>query len=181
MPFLALNKPAPPRSAMPPRSNATMRLAMPPRSVTPTRPDTTIRPHARPLITSTCLGLMLLLNGCASPEQSQMAAQVITALPHEVKDCIFIDNIDARPRMSLASARFDFKLKAAQLGATHVIEAIAYPERPNKLSWDFGLALSGRAYKCPAGVGPTQDNPEGILAAPEIPQPSMDDYWGYGP
>lgn len=125
--------------------------------------------------------MLLVLNGCASPEQSQMAAQVITALPHEVKGCTFIDNIDARPRMSLASTRFDFKLKAAQLGATHVIETIAYPERTNKLSWDYGIALSGRAYKCPLGIGPTANNPEGELKAPEIPQPSLDDYWGYWP
>lgn len=133
------------------------------------------------LIAGSCLGFMLLLSACTTTEQNQMAAQVINALPHEVKDCIFIDNIDARPRMSLANTRFDFKLKAAELGATHVIEAIAYPERTNKLSWDFGVALSGRAYKCPAGVGPSEDNPKGILTTSEIPQPSMDDYWGYWP
>lgn len=108
-----------------------------------------------------------VLSGCVSPQEEAMANSVITALPQEVQGCTFLGDVDSVSRATIGSARFEVKLQTAKMGGTHVVETYAYPMM---LSWpDFGIAITGRAYRCPAGKGPIVDNPEGKLPAPELP------------
>ena len=106
----------------------------------------------------------LLLSGCVSDFERNIAYKVITALPQEVQNCEFIADVDTTPRATVNNARFDLKLQAAKLGATHVVETHAYAA-PIGLyfSPDIGVALSGRAYICPEGIGPK------IYEGPRIP------------
>lgn len=137
--------------------------------------------HSRALCKSTLGALMLsalLLGGCISPEQmkanEEMANSVITALPTEVQGCTFLGEVDARPRMSIATTRYELKILAAKLGATHVVETLSYPQKLNRLTWDYGVALTGRAYLCPEGLGPKVNNPQGELKMPDhMPQPTL--------
>lgn len=88
-----------------------------------------------------------VLNACTSAEDIALQAKVQTALPVEVVNCNFIADVDTTARITIQSARFDLKLQAAKLGATHLVETHAYAAL---LGFnDIGVALSGRAYKCP--------------------------------
>lgn len=135
--------------------------------------------HRAAALAAGCSCAALLLTSCVSDQDIAAASAIITALPQEVQGCVFVGEVDTMPRVMIYNARFDLKLKAARLGATHVVELFAYPAlmRPG---WDFGVALSGRAYRCPAGLGPVMDNEEAELPAPEIPVPpsvNFDDDW----
>ncbi len=120
------------------------------------------------ILTACCAAL--LLSSCVSQQDIDAASAVITALPQEVQGCVFVADVDATPRMVIHNARFDLKLQAARLGATHVVELFAYPAQMRP-GWDFGVALSGRAYRCPEGLGPLMDNTEAALPSPELPPP----------
>ncbi len=114
-----------------------------------------------------------LLSGCVSDFERNIAYKVITSLPQEVEGCEFIADVDTTPRATVNNARFDLKLQAAKLGATHVVETHAYAA-PIGLyfSPDIGVALSGRAYICPEGIGPK------IYEGPRIPgapRPALSD------
>lgn len=89
----------------------------------------------------------LLLNACASDQEIAMAKKVITALPQEVAGCQFLGNVDTGARATIANARFDLQLQTAALGGTHLVETHAYSALLGFR--DIGVALSGRAYKCP--------------------------------
>lgn len=120
-----------------------------------------------------------LLSGCMSEQDIAAAEGVITALPTEVEGCTFLGNVDTVPRVVITNARFDLKLKAASLGATHVVETFAYPALLTG-GWDYGVALSGRAYLCPQGKGPILPKKEAELPAPDMPTPpsvNFDDDW----
>lgn len=128
------------------------------------------------------LGAMLMvglgLNGCMSPEEAQnnerLASSVVTALPLEVQGCTFLGEVDARPRMTIANSRYELKILAAKLGATHVVETLSYPQKLNRMTWDYGVALTGRAYLCPEGLGPKVSNPQAELKMPEhMPQATL--------
>lgn len=125
-----------------------------------------------------------LLNGCSSAYDEAMAFGVITALPYEVRGCAFLGNVDTPPRMTIENARYDLKLKAAKLGASHLVETYAYGQLLNRLSVDVGVALSGRAYRCPLDVGPVMNNPYGQAHIQYgLPQPTLnldDRYFYYG-
>lgn len=136
---------------------------------------------ARAAAAAAVLGLSsLLLTGCVSDQEIASANSVITALPTEVEGCTFLGNIDTLPRMTITNARFDLRLKAANLGATHVVETFAYPALMGRPGWDYGVAMSGRAYLCPEGKGPILPKAEAKLPSPELPTPpsvNFDDEW----
>lgn len=124
----------------------------------------------------------IVLNGCTSAQDEALANSVITALPNEVRGCVFLGNVDTAPRMTIENARFDLKLKAGMIGATHVTESYAYAQLLNRLSRDVGIALSGRAYRCPHGLGPIISDPQAKARLPySLPQPTLNDddpfYW----
>ena len=126
------------------------------------------------LALGTALSLMLTLSSCTNVQDEQEATRVITALPTEVQGCTFLGDLDTTPRITMSNARFELKRMAAKLGATHVVETLNYPQRVNRMSWDMGVALSGRAYLCPEGLGPKVNNPQGELKMPDfMPQPSL--------
>lgn len=117
-----------------------------------------------------------VLNGCTSAQDEIMAQGVITALPTEVQGCVFLGNVDTAPRITAENARFDLKLKAASLGATHVTESYAFAQLINRLSPDVGVALSGRAYRCPEGLGPIINSEDAKARVPyNLPQPTLND------
>lgn len=107
------------------------------------------------------LAASFALNACTSSEDIALQAKVQTALPIEIVGCEFIDNVDSTARITIQSARFDLKLQAAKLGATHLVETHAYAAM---LGFnDIGVALSGRAYKCPLNHQIKVDNKEQLL------------------
>lgn len=120
----------------------------------------------------------LVLNGCAAytPQEEDMIASVVTALPSEVEGCTFLGDVNNHyGAVNLESARRNLKLKTAQLGGNHLVETnmsvmpgfFLYNDGPF-LHGPSGMApteffLSGRAYNCPAG--------KGVLRAPETIKP----------
>lgn len=127
------------------------------------------------LMVGAVLGSMAV-SGCTSSAKEQQAQSVITALPTEVMGCTFVGNVDAPPRMTIETARFDLKVKASELGATHLVETYSYARQMNSLAPEVGVALSGRAYICPEGLGPKVNNPNGRLKMPDfMPQPTLND------
>lgn len=131
-------------------------------------------PYRLALICAFTVGL--LLSGCASDAASS-AAQVKTVLPEEVSTCRFLGTVDTTPRATIENARFDLQVLAGRMGATHLVETYAYARPINRLSRDMmGIALSGRAYLCPEGVGPTSSNPQAYQALPyDLPHPEVND------
>ncbi len=111
-----------------------------------------------------------LLCSCVSPQEEAAAARVITALPQEVAGCTFLGDIDSYSRATIGAARFEIKLQAAHLGATHMVEMHVFPQLMGP-SFDFGYVLTARAYKCPLGLGPKLANPQAQLPTPELPPP----------
>ncbi len=102
--------------------------------------------------------LSLCLSACISNEELALADNVETALPNEVKNCTFIADVDtntAYPNISIA--RKYLKLKSYELGATHLVQTFAYPVQMG-FYCDFGIALTGRAYKCPVSKNTFNDN-----------------------
>ncbi len=110
---------------------------------------------------------LTVLSGCVSETEISQAHAVITALPAEVEGCVFLDDVDVDPRLLISQARFEEKLKAAKLGATHVVEVHAYPGIINIHT--LGVGLSGRAYRCPLGKGPKVADEQSELALDTTP------------
>ncbi len=124
-----------------------------------------------------CALASILLSGCASEAERAAAHNIITVLPDAVQDCVFLGEVDSTARASLGNSRFEAKLAAARLGATHMVEVHTYAAQMTNR--DFGSALSGRAYKCPAGTA-VADDPEALLETPEPIDLSLyDDGIGY--
>ncbi|MCR5537201.1 MAG: hypothetical protein K6F05_07320 [Succinivibrio sp.] len=119
--------------------------------------------------------LLLGLTGCLSETEIKAANQVITALPHEVAGCTFIADVDSYGSAIMENARFYLKLAAAEKGATHVVEQFAYPTLIAART--IGVALSGRAYRCPEGLGPRLAAPK---AFKQYEIPSADQLIGDG-
>lgn len=110
------------------------------------------------------------LSGCYSDAEISRAKQVITALPEEVQGCTFLGNVDTGVLGNIQTARFQLQYDASKLGATHLVETHAYA---GALTFNMvGVALSGRAYKCPDGLGPKLPNKKGQLEF-EIPPVSV--------
>lgn len=128
----------------------------------------------------TAIPCAFLLSACVSAEDQAAANRVITALPQEVQGCTFLGNVDSRSRASIGPARFELKLQTAALGGTHLVETLAFPQLMGA-GWDFGTVLSGRAYRCPEGLGPKVEKPQSHLPSPELPTPPSvnmgDDDW----
>ena len=93
-----------------------------------------------------------LLSGCISQAEQNAANRIITALPAEVEGCAFINDVDSYSSISMSGARFQLKLAAAKLNATHIVETFAVPTVITRSI--LGVSLSGRAYRCPQGKGP---------------------------
>lgn len=104
-----------------------------------------------------------LAGGCTSQAERELAAGVVTALPGEVMEhCAFIDNVDTSGRSSIGAARFSLQLQTARLGGNLLVETHAYAvPRPYHAS---GVALSGRAYRCPPGHQLRHDSRSGRAA-----------------
>ena len=106
------------------------------------------------------LSFVALLNGCYSDAEMQSAGKVITALPQEVAGCTFVGDVDTNgARAMMEQARLELKIKAAKLGATHLVETFVYPGVLTRSL--LGVGLSARAYKCPAGKGPIVESKDG--------------------
>ncbi len=120
--------------------------------------------------------LALLIGGCVS-NQAQYAAQVKTVWPQDVAGCSFLGTVDTGARATIENARFDLQVLAGRLGATHLVESYAYARPINRLSRDMmGIALSGRAYLCPEGVGPAKSDPKAYQVLPyDLPHPEVND------
>lgn len=118
--------------------------------------------------------LALLIGGCVS-NQAQYAARVKTVLPSEVTGCSFLGTVDTGARATIENARFDLQVLAGRKGATHLVESYAYARPINRLSRDMmGIALSGRAYLCPEGVGPDKSNHQAYQKLPyDLPHPEV--------
>ena len=99
------------------------------------------------------------LTACTSQQDIDMANSVTTALPNEVQGCKFINNVDTYGAFNIGGARFFLKLESAKMGATHVVETLAYPVAID-FHGDVGVGLSGRAYFCPEGKGPLLYKPD---------------------
>jgi hypothetical protein len=104
---------------------------------------------------------IILASGCVSEYDEKRANMIITALPTEVADCTFLGELDTPGYTMIGAARFNLKLQAANLNATHLVETHAYSfPMVGRL---LGVALSGRAYRCPVGKGPILPNEEANL------------------
>lgn len=129
------------------------------------------------------------LTGCASSEADQALINgVVTALPTEIEGCVFLGNVDNDfVSYSIEGARNNLKLKAARLGANHLVEthlavspsySYLWPERMfDDPAFAYainsqGFFLTGRAYLCHPGQGVKtvrkQGQQQSIL--PERPQ-----------
>lgn len=107
-------------------------------------------------------------------ENEQAAAQVISVQESAVSQCTFLEEIDTPARATIGNARYELKLAASRLGATHVVERFAYAQPYNNLDWELGIALTGRAYRCPTGTGPQQDDPSSFKTLPyDMPHPEV--------
>ncbi len=94
----------------------------------------------------------MLISACYSDAEIAKAKKVITALPTEVSGCTFLGDVDVGVRANIENARFELLYKASLLNATHLVETHAYA---GAVTYRLvGVALSGRAYKCPQGLGP---------------------------
>lgn len=118
--------------------------------------------------------LAVFIGGCVS-NQAQYAAQVKTVWPQDVTGCSFLGTVDTGARATIENARFDLQVLAGRLGATHLVESYAYARPINRLSRDMmGIALSGRAYLCPEGVGPDKSDPKAYQVLPyDLPHPEV--------
>lgn len=115
-----------------------------------------------------------MLSGCSNSVQESAAEAVISSPASAVKHCQFLEEIDTIARATIGNARYELKSKAAALGATHVVELYAYAEPFNSFSWDLGVALTGRAYRCPQGTGPLDDDPDALKSLPyDMPHPEV--------
>lgn len=86
------------------------------------------------------LGAALSLNGCYSDQELADASRVITALPEEIKGCVFLGDVDTSGALAMMEqARFELKMKASRLGATHLVETFVYPGVLTRslLGWAF--------------------------------------------
>mgnify|MGYP006988973676 CR=1 FL=1 len=101
--------------------------------------------------------LPLILNGCISEQEHQKALAVITALPQEVNGCTFIKDLDSVTALLVDGARFNLRLQASRVNATHIVTQFVYPRVVSRTL--LGVAMSGRAYRCPPGLGPKTDTP----------------------
>lgn len=133
------------------------------------------------LLVLSCISLLGLfgLTACSS-QSSRSYGGVVIAEPYEVRGCAFIGNIDTPPRYTIETARHDLLVRAASIGATHVIENYAYATALNRFSMEQGIAISGRAYMCPNGRGPIINNPRGYVHLQyDLPHPEVnnDDRW----
>ena len=71
--------------------------------------------------------ISLLLQGCYSKEEIQSAEKIINASSEEVSSCLLLDTIQSHGNLSLDNARFQLKLIASRLGATHLVETKTLP------------------------------------------------------
>ncbi len=98
----------------------------------------------------------ILLSGCVSKSDEKRAEKIITALPTEVAGCTFLGDVDTAGSTTIGVSRFYLKLRAADRNATHLVETHAYTV--GLAGRIAGVALSGRAYRCPLGKGPILPN-----------------------
>lgn len=117
---------------------------------------------------------VLFVSGCASDDEHEGIRLVINADASGVKGCTFLGNFETTPRATIENARYDLKLITVRRGGTHLVEQHAYVDRMNKLTDDMGIAITGRIYRCPAGVGSTIDNPDArVKLEYDLPHPSV--------
>lgn len=119
------------------------------------------------------------LTACSSYATKSYGGVVI-AQAYEVRGCAFIGNIDTPPRYTIDNARYDLLVRAASIGATHVVENYAYATALSRFNMEQGIALSGRAYMCPNNTGPIINNPRGMVHLQyDLPHPEVnnDDPW----
>ncbi len=117
----------------------------------------------------------VFVTGCVSEYDEKRANKIITALPTEVAGCTFLGDVDTAGATAIGVSRFYLKLRAAELNATHIVETHAYTV--GLAGRIAGVALSGRAYRCPVGKGPILPNKDAEIKydAPLIvPSPSYD-------
>lgn len=129
----------------------------------------------RKLVLPCACALLMSLSGCATEEEIKAAKQIITSMPNEVAGCTFIADIDTHGSAMMDGARFFLKLEASKLGATHVVEQFAYPVLIGPQV--IGVALTGRAYRCPQGLGPKLEENKAYL---QFEIPSTDQILGDG-
>lgn len=130
------------------------------------------------------LALGLTLTGCSLSEDEQVAAAILSSSEEGVKGCTFLKEIDTRARATIGNARYELKLAASKIGATHVVEMFAYATTYNNLDWELGIALTGRAYLCQNGQGIKQEDPSSYKELPyDMPHPGVnrDDPMTFGP
>ncbi|MGN0902662.1 MAG: hypothetical protein ACI4M9_05190 [Succinivibrio sp.] len=113
--------------------------------------------------------LTTLLQGCYSDDEINSAHKIITALPTEIEGCTFVADLDSGGFATIENARFYLKHLTVKAGGTHLVETHAVPTVISART--VGVILSGRAYKCPLGLGPKVESEE---SRTKIDLPSAD-------
>ncbi|MGN0915184.1 MAG: hypothetical protein ACI4NE_02355 [Succinivibrio sp.] len=113
--------------------------------------------------------LAALLQGCYSDDEIASAHKIITALPTEIEGCTFVADLDSGGFATIENARFYLKHLTVKAGGTHLVETYAVPTVITART--VGVILSGRAYKCPLGLGPKVESEE---SRTKIDLPSAD-------
>ena len=106
--------------------------------------------------------LSLSLVACSAIAPQDTGHSIIETSALNVSKCKFIGNVDSIARITTQSARFDLKNKAANMGATHIVETLIYTAKLG-LSNEYGPAISARAYICPEGEGGDKTINEALL------------------
>lgn len=115
-------------------------------------------------IKSTLLLLLsiITLSSCAYYEEQNIKANsVYLVTENDVTNCEKLAIIDSSVRYLIENARYDIKVKAYDLNATHVVQSLVYTAALQN-DFEFGIGISAIAYKCPLNARQS-DNKEALF------------------
>ena len=117
--------------------------------------------------------MAFVLNGCYTQEEIDAANSVISTTHEKVKDCYYMCKPWTTGYRSLDAARFELKLKIANMGGTHLVETNAYPY--DFTDEEIGIGIAGEAYRCKVGDGPKENSYKDMLTEQDIfpPMPAV--------
>ena len=103
----------------------------------------------------------IYLTSCYSAQEIEKANSVINASASEVEKCQFVEDLQSVGQLQVDSARFNLKMQAARLNATHIVETEALPTLYDDNL--IGVIILAKAYRCPQGASIESDNEESKL------------------
>ncbi len=105
---------------------------------------------------------MITLSSCAYYEEQNIKANsVYLVVEDDVKNCEKVGVVDSAIRYVVENARYDIKVKAYDLNATHIVQSLVYTGAIQN-DFDFGVGISAIAYKCPLNTRQS-DNKEALF------------------